>query len=236
MLAAGAVVLAVVTGYLAYKHYGLARFFYDIELGQRYPVRGIDVSSHNGEVDYDKVARAGYSFVYIKASEGATFKDVTFKRHADEAADNGLRVGAYHFFRKNREGDRQAANFMQSIKGTHLDLPLVIDVEDWDNSKNVDTATVNHRLKAMVNALKASGYTVMIYTNGDGRKTYYEPNFKGEYLWLCSFNDPDSIAHLGHTMQQYSHWGKVDGVNGEVDLNVFMGSVSQWNKWLDNVK
>ncbi len=236
MLVAGLVVVVVATGYLAYKRYGLARFMYSVDLGQRYPVRGIDVSSHNGEVDYDKVARAGYAFVYIKASEGATFKDATFKQHVASAQRNGLKVGAYHFFRKNREGNAQAVNMMQSIKGTRLDLPLVIDVEDWENTQGVDNATVNRRLQAMVKALKASGYTIMIYTNGDGRRTYYEPHLKDEYLWLCSFNDPDSIAHLGHVMQQYSHWGKVDGVDGEVDLNVYMGSPSQWEKWLDKVK
>ncbi len=237
MLVAGGILIAVVFGYQAYKHYGLARFFYDdVTLGERYPVRGIDVSNHNGRIDYDKVAAAGYSFVFVKSSEGATFKDPRFKRNCKDAAENGLKVGAYHFFRKNREGEAQAVNFMQSIKGVKLDMPLVVDVEDWENVNNVDDATVQKRLRAMVKTLKASGYKVMIYTNGDGMKSYYEPNFKGEYLWLCTFNDPDSVVHRGHTIQQFSHWGKVNGVKGEVDLNVFMGTSREWEQWLEEVE
>ena len=114
--------------------------------------------------------------------------------------------------------------------------PLVIDIEDADNNNSVSDRVVISRLKAMASTLKKAGYKVMIYTNGNGMKKYYRPAFKGEYLWLCTFSDPDDVKQRGHTFQQYSHWGSCDGVDGDVDLNIFMGTSREWEAWLEKVK
>lgn len=229
----GALVAVGLLGYLSLRH---SHFFHkDVFLGERYPIRGIDVSKHNGVIDYNKVADAGYSFVFVKATEGATFVDSNFYTNCRKASDAGLIVGAYHFFRSNREGDVQAHNFIKAIKRVELDMPLVVDVEDWGNYNIVSEAEFNSRLRAMVKTLKQEGYKVMIYTNGDGYRKYYKPNFEGEYLWLCKLSDPDSVTTAGHKFQQFSHWGRVAGIKGDVDLNVFMGSEREWDKWLDKV-
>jgi len=70
----------------------------------------------------------------------------------------------------------------------------------------------------------------------DGYKKYYKDMLTDCDLWLCSFTSPDLQSHLGHRIQQYSHEGQVDGVNGDVDLNVFLGSKRQWKDYLDQVK
>lgn len=237
-LVAGLIVFSLfagfIAGFYAYKHYGLARLFHtDVTLGEKYPVRGIDVSNHNGKVNYDKVAAAGYSFVFVKASEGATFRDNSFKRNCTKASAAGLKVGAYHFFRKDRDGRKQATNFLEAVRTVHIDMPLVIDVEDSGNNNSVPDSEVKERLRDMVDYLKAQGYKVMFYTNGDGLKNYYKHRYDDDLLWLCSFSHPDSIIGKGHTFQQYSWWGTVDGVNGNVDLNVFIGSPSDWEEWLE---
>ncbi len=201
-----------------------------------YPVRGIDVSNHNGTIDWPKVAQADYQFAYVKASEGKTHRDQAFKRNVQSAQKAGLSVGAYHFFRKNREGVDQANNLLGAVDGLKLDLPLVVDIEDWDNDSWQDDKLVQRRLRAMVQALQKAGFQVMIYTNGDGYKEYYRPNFSNLDLWLCSFRSPDSLRRTHqHVIQQYSHWGEVPGVNDEVDLNVFMGSQREWEAWLEKV-
>ncbi len=234
----GVLVLVLLGGvYFVQKRYhGLERIFhYNISLGLNYPVRGIDVSKFNRKIDYKKVADDGYTFVYIKSSEGNTGRDPMFRKNVDRASKAGLKVGAYHFFRMNRDGAVQARNFLASVKGVHLDLPLVIDVEDWGNAP-VSRAVVNQRLRDCVKTIKDAGRSVMIYTNGDGKKRYYDVSCKGVDLWLCTFSDPDDVKDKGHVMQQYSHWGRVDGINGNVDLDVFMGSRREWNDWLDRVK
>ena len=202
----------------------------------RYPIAGIDVSSHNGDIDFDRVRDDDYQFVFIKASEGKTHQDTAFARNYDGARQAGLKVGAYHFFRKNRTGEEQAANFLGVIKGKQLDLPLVIDLEDdWGNGATTSHDTAVERLLDMIAILKGKGYSVMIYTNNDGYNKYYKDMLGDCDLWLCSFTSPD-LLDLPHLIQQYSHEGQVDGVEREVDLNVFRGSSSEWEDYLGKVK
>lgn len=236
MLVAGAAIAiaALVVLFVKREH-----FFHDepkFNLAD-YPVRGVDVSNHNGTIDWHKVADADYQFAYIKASEGRTHRDPAFKRNVKSAQQAGLLVGAYHFFRKNREGRDQAQNLLGAIEGLNLDLPLVVDIEDWDNDSWQNDQQVQQRFREMVKALRQAGRRVMIYTNGDGYSKYYRPNFPDMDLWLCSFRSPDKLRHShGHCIQQYSHWGEVPGVQDDVDLNVFMGSQREWDAWVSQFK
>ena len=199
-----------------------------------YPVTGIDVSSHNGTIDWKQVAAQGHRFAYVKATEGTTFVDKSFSTNVRHAQAAGLKVGAYHYFRMQRDGKAQAAHLLRIVGDHTLDLPLVIDVED-DGSGDVEPAIVRSRLKDMAIVLQRHGYAVMIYTNGNGMRTYYNEGLEAYDLWLSSFRNPDSIAHFGHRFQQYSHWGRADGVSGQVDMNIFMGSETQWTNWVDDL-
>ncbi len=198
-----------------------------------YPVRGIDVSSHNGEIDFGRVSRDGMSFVIIKASEGSDYRDPSFASYYKAASRAGLKVGAYHFFRKKVDGNRQAANFIAAMGGRRFDLPVVVDVEDWGNDSFIDDDVTLNRLSDMVSRLKKNRLKVMIYTNGNGYRKYVSQISDHDYLWLCSFSDPGKLRNRSHHLQQFSHWGNVDGIKGDVDLNVFVGSRRDWNAWLE---
>ncbi len=200
-----------------------------------YPIVGIDVSSHNGDIDFDKVKADGYSFVIIKASEGLEHHDSKFAINYDNARKSGLKVGAYHFFRKDTDGLNQAKNFLETIGWRKLDLPLVVDVEDWSNAKNVEDERTQKNLDAMLDNLRSRGHKVMVYTNGDGYKKYIKDGQININLWLCAFRQPNDLKHIPHQLQQYSHWGRVKGIWGDVDLNVFNGSQEQWDKWLQDL-
>lgn len=203
----------------------------------RYPVAGIDVSKHNGDIDFDEVRDDDYQFVFIKASEGKTYRDDAFDRNYSGAKAAGLKVGAYHFFRKNRTGREQADNLLGAVQGKQLDLPLVIDLEDdWGNGATVNRQTAIERVIDMIHILTDKGYQVMIYTNLDGYEKYYNNMLVDCDLWLCSFTSPDKLPHLPHCIQQISHEGSVVGVKGKVDLNVFRGSKREWSRYLDQVK
>nr|MDE7190383.1 hypothetical protein [Muribaculaceae bacterium] len=93
----------------------------------RFEVIGIDISAHNGDIDFRKVAADGISFVIIKATEGGTFKDRKFIDNLRKAREAGLKVGAYHFFRFDTPGYMQGLNFLNSLQSRQLDLPLIID-------------------------------------------------------------------------------------------------------------
>ena len=203
----------------------------------RYPIAGIDVSKHNGDIDFNQVRDDDYQFVFIKASEGMTYRDDAFDRNYRAARDAGLKVGAYHFFRKNRTGREQANNLLGAIQGKQFDLPLVIDLEDdWGNGATVSRKTALERVMDMIEILTGKGYQVMIYTNLDGYNKYYKDMLGDHDLWLCSFTSPDLLPSMPHCFQQFSHEGSVNGVKGDVDLNVFRGTKAEWNRYLDSVK
>ena len=203
----------------------------------RYPIAGIDVSKHNGDIDFNLVRDDDYQFVFIKASEGKTYRDEAFNDNYRRAVEAGLKVGAYHFFRKNRTGREQADNFLGAIGGKHFDLPLVIDLEDdWGNGATTSRATALERVMEMIGILQGKGYDVMIYTNLDGYAKYYKEMLGDCDLWLCSFTSPDLLPDKPHCIQQFSHEGTVAGVKGDVDLNVFRGTRRQWHSYLDQVK
>lgn len=201
---------------------------------KEYPIQGIDVSNHNGVIDFAKVAAHDITFVYVKSSEGSTFRDPSFVRNVKAARKAGLVVGAYHFFRKDKPGKEQAKNFIEAVRDVPLDLPLVIDVEDWGNSRFSDNNEVIGRLTDMIRTLESQSYKLMVYTNKDGYRKYLHKHFPKIPLWLCAFTHPKKVKERYNcVIHQYSHWGSVDGVKGEVDLNVFCGSRAAWKKWLD---
>lgn len=202
----------------------------------KYPIVGIDISSHNGDIDFYKVKNDDFSFVIIKASEGEDVLDSLFTTNYNRAKANGLKVGAYHYFRKNTDGINQAKNFVEAVGWRKLDLPLVIDVEDEINDNVSDDITLKN-LNFMIDNLQSRGFKVMIYTNGNGYKKYVKDRqlINVNNLWLCSFKKPNDIAHIPHQLQQFSHHGRVNGVDGDVDLDVFNGNEKQWELWLSKV-
>lgn len=196
-----------------------------------YPVRGLDISAHNGAVDFDKVAAVGIEFVILKATEGATFKDKNFASNYRKARKAGLKAQAYHFFRFDVGGYVQALNLMHSVRGRSLELPVVIDVEEWSNPRDHTTTDILNRLQAMINTLEAHGYKVMLYSNKDGFEKFFSQQFAHYPLWLCSFTGIPDAGNM--RLWQFSHVGRVNGVEGKVDLNTFNGSATDWKRWLE---
>lgn len=196
----------------------------------KYPVRGIDISRHNGNIDFEKVSKAGIDFVFIKASEGATYEDKLYTDNYEKAKKVGLKTGAYHFFRFDVDGVEQAVNFLRVVGDGLHDMGLVVDVEKNGNPSDIDTETVKSRLASMIDYMNLLGHRVMIYTNLEGYFDYMAEDFPGYPLWICRFQENPINAEW--TFWQYDHHGKVDGINGEVDLNAFCGSRDDWHRYL----
>lgn len=198
---------------------------------ERYPVRGIDVSAHNGTIDFKKVAQNGIEFVFIKATEGKDFKDKNFRTNYDRARAAGLKTGIYHFFRFDRDGVDQAINFMQTVGARQPELGLVIDVEKSGNPNYVPAEVVSRRLAEMVDYLNLLGHRVMFYTNKDGYYEYLADTFPGSPLWICGFYENPINAEW--TFWQFNHRGRIEGISGNVDLNTFCGSREEWLSFLE---
>lgn len=200
-----------------------------------YPVKGIDLSSHNGDVDFKRLVDDSIDFVMLKATEGTTFQDPKFHANYRKARNAGVKaIGAYHFFRFDTDGEMQAMNFLNSLRGKILDLPAVIDIEEWGNPKHISTEEIVDRLSALISYLNQNGHNVMFYTNKDGYERFLKNRFDEYPLWICSFSNPP----LGEkddnhwVIWQYSHLGWTEGCDSEVDLNTFNGTRDEWLNWL----
>lgn len=201
---------------------------------ERYPIRGIDVSSHNGLMNLDAAAAEGIEFIFIKASEGDTFRDENFRINYEKASHAGLKIGAYHFFRFDCGGVSQGRNLLKAIGSRKLDLGIAIDIEKAGNPDDVDSTLIVQRLYAMVDYLNLSGYKVCIYSNREGYYDYVNNALPGACLWICSFHPVPIEAEW--TFWQYYHHGKVAGIRGDVDLDVFCGSRVEWNNYLEGAQ
>lgn len=199
-----------------------------------YPVRGLDLSAHNGDVDFDKVAASGISFVWMKASEGETIRSSFYADNYQKAVDAGLTVGAYHFFRFDCDGVMQAMNLCQALGQSRPALGVAIDVELENNAGDVSDQLIVSRLESMVDYLKMKGIPIIFYTNKEGYARFIKDYFSDYPLWICSFSDFAPFDNdTPWVFWQYSHAGEVDGINGKVDENVYNGSVDNFRQFVN---
>lgn len=195
-----------------------------------YPIGGIDISAHNGDIDFHAAVADGVQFVWIKATEGADFRDRRFSANHKKAGEAGLKRGAYHFFRFDKDGVEQAINLLETVDDRDLEMGVAVDVESSGNPDGIDDDLVKERLAAMVDYLNLRGLAPTLYCNKRDYYRYMADSLPGNSLWICSFSS-DPIA-APWTFWQYNHKGSIRGVKGKVDLNVFGGKVSEWNDFI----
>ncbi len=232
LIAAGIIVAVIISAMILYM--GHRRAVKSVNVDEsRFPVRGLDLSSHNGDIDFEMIAGDSIDFIMLKATEGTTFKDPRFHDNYTRARKAGIKaVGAYHFFRFDTDGEMQAINFLNSLRGKTLDLPAVIDIEEWSNPDDIATDDIVKRLRAMIECLERNGHNVMFYTNKDGYTRFIKGRFERYPLWICSFTDPPLGEGNDHwSIWQYSHRGWTEACNSEVDLNTFNGTRDEWLSW-----
>ena len=193
-----------------------------------YKISGIDVSAHNGNIDFAKARAAGTEFVFVKATEGATFRDSAMNSNLRKAHEAGLKTGVYHFFRFDVDGVKQAHNLLKAIAGRPLSLPLVIDVESHTNPYT-PADIVTRKIHDMVDELTAYGYPVIIYSNKKGFDNHVRDEFADCGVWLCSFTQPNRGKNW--TFWQYSHKGSIPGIDSDVDLDPWHGTASEWQQY-----
>lgn len=181
---------------------------------------GLDVSNHQGPVDWPTVAADddGLAFAYIKATEGATWVDASFAQNWTGAEQAGLQRGAYHFFTLCRPGLEQAENFLRTAPPVGSALPPAVDLELAGNcSERPSTEDVNAELDAFLDEVEAVwGRDVLLYVGEDWEGRYPVLDRSERPRWL--------VSHLGRPDRDWTvwqfHWmGRVDGIDGRVDVN-----------------
>jgi len=207
---------------------GFVRFVYPS--WSTYPVRGVDVSHHNGRVDWPRITTAGYAFAYLKASEGATWRDSTFVRNRAEAERAGLVTGAYHFFTLCRPGVDQARNFVEAIgPPAAVSLPPAVDLEFGGNcGERPSYVAMRAELASFLAVLDSAGHRpAVLYVTKEFYGEYLEGDEPQNRLWVRSVFGPPRYGSAV-LFWQYAATGRVAGAKGRIDLNAFLGSPAEF--------
>ena len=205
----------------------------------RYPVNGIDVSKFQTSVDWQKARANGVNFAFIKATEGGDQADPLFDSHWRAARRAGVATGAYHFYYHCRPAIEQARFFIANVPRTAGALPPVLDMEWTPTSPTCrirrDAATIKADARIFLNAVEAYyGQRPIIYTTVDFYRDNTMWTMGGTEFWLRSVAANPKDVYAGQTWHfwQYTSTGIVPGIAGNVDINVFNGSKSDWAHWL----
>ena len=222
---------------LSYKKPGFVRYpEFGIAIPENYSIHGIDISKYQSTISWEevklmKIKEIQLGFSFMKATEGIGNTDPYFKRNWKKSKDNGIIRGAYHFFIASKDGRMQAENFIKRVELETGDMPPVLDVEQLNGA----TVTQLKREAKIFLDIVENHYGVrpIIYTNVD----FYTRNLGDEFdaypLWVAHYYQPSHPRiKRGWSFWQHSDEGRVNGINGKVDFNVFNGDSTDFKNLL----
>lgn len=202
---------------------GIAYFFMTWEPDRtEYPLRGIDVSHHNGEIDWGRVAGDDVAFAYIKATEGQDFSDPAFARNWKASGQAGVPHGAYHYFSYCSSGRDQALQFLSRLPRGETMLPPVLDLEmpTSETCELPGESDVRHEITSFVAEVERMiPGQVVLYVSEDFYTNYLKSAGVNRKLWVRSLWRSPSYAR-DWLVWQYQARGEVKGIETDVDLNV----------------
>lgn len=186
---------------------------------------GIDVSKWQGDIDWDVVKASGVEFAMLRIGyQGSESKettlDLTFWYNYENAKRVGIDVGVYYYSLSNsvHTSIKQAFEIIDLLDGVSLDLPIVFDWEEWNylSEYNLSIQELNTMVDAFIHVVEMYGYTGMNYSS----KNYMGDLFyNDDPLWLAHYVDETNYEG-DYAMWQLTCFGRVDGIEGYVDLNV----------------
>ena len=201
-----------------------------------YTVRGIDVSHYQGNIDWSVLRNANMgsdpvSFVIIKATEGEKIMDECFNDNFYQARRNGILRGAYHFLLPDVSAKKQARFFLRQAHLEEGDLPPVLDIEDearWlaagKNKRQIQKMALEW-LDIVEEHYKVSP---IIYSSYQFRRDILSDKRFDKYpFWIAHYFVDSPTGDLPWMFWQHTDNGRVDGIEGSVDCNVFSGNIDE---------
>lgn len=194
-------------------------------------ITGIDLSKYNGTVDWKRVKDSGIDFAMLRLGSrgygsGEISLDEKFVEYAQNAAFNGIPIGAYFYSQAISESEAvEEANYVVgAIAGFSIKYPVAIDVETVDNDDaRTDNLSMRERtiiVKSFCDTVKNYGYKPIIYADRDMLISGLDlEELTGYDVWLADDNVPTDYPYL-FGMWQYTTKGKVDGITGDIDMNL----------------
>lgn len=199
---------------------------------------GIDVSKYQGNIDWNAVKKSGISYAFIRVGlrgygTGEILQDEYCLKNLEGATKAGMDIGVYFFSQaiSKAEAIEEAEFVLKQIEGYDISYPIVFDMEeiasDTSRTKDLTAAQITDITIAFCERIKQAGHTPMIYGNIDWMIEHIELERLTEYdKWFAQyFNKP--FFPYEFQMWQYTNKGKVDGIKGEVDLNLCFADYNQ---------
>lgn len=201
----------------------------DIVYPEGYSIHGIDVSHHQGNINWEKVADAEINkepvaFVVIKATEGKSFLDDNFNDNFFNARKYGLVRGAYHFFSPSVSGLEQAEHYLHHVHLDVGDMPPILDIEESGN------LTPEKLRKEALTWLKevedCYGVPPIVYTGLKFKRKFLStPEFDRYPFWIARYYVKEVDYEGPWRFWQHTDLGRIDGIKGPVDFDVYNGSM-----------
>ena len=196
-------------------------------------IKGIDVSKHQGEIEWDKVAGDGVSYAFIRAgyrgsTEGKLVEDEFFTDNIEGAAENGIDIGIYFYTQAMtpEEAQEEAEFVLELIEPYEVSYPVVLDLEETESaSARTAKMTKEEYTKAAIafcEKIKEAGYTPMIYGNLKTFMIMLDLEQLEDYEKWFAYYDEAVYFPYAFNIWQYSAKGDIAGIKGDVDLNICM--------------
>ncbi|TAE14868.1 MAG: glycoside hydrolase family 25 protein [Bacteroidetes bacterium] len=243
LVLAGLVVISLLTFYIVKWNNTIADSFLPnnddfapFAVPHGYSIHGIDVSRYQQKIQWQKVKQTEVKggkleFAIIKATEGTSNTDPYFETNWQKAKQHGLIRGAYHFFVPNEPGQKQAENFLKTVTLQTGDLPAVIDAEHF---YGVSLATYRKELMACLKLIQQkTGVVPILYSNVHFYEKYLGVAVNDYKIWLAHYQQQGAPrTRYNWHFWQHTDAGRVKGIRGPVDMNVFNGDYNEFNQLL----
>jgi len=202
---------------------------------------GIDVSRHQGEIDWKQVAASGVKFAIIRCgyrgtSYGNLYEDATFDQNVKGALENGIYVGAYFYSTALNEEEalQEAVLTYNKIKEYDLKYPVYYDFEDFlpdDNRTDyMSVAQINANARIFINYLRSKGYNAALYGSANYLKNKWETDITSNYdVWVAHYYVSKPNYAGQYQLWQYTDKARVPGISTKVDVDVDYSYWASWN-------
>lgn len=210
------------------------------ENGQRASITGIDISSYSGEVDWSRVKNAGIDFVMVRlggrgyGNEGSLYSDNKATDYISGAQAAGIKTGGYFFSQAitEEEAREEALYCQQVLGGLKLDFPLAYDWEIIkEDTARTDSLTAEQATScalAFCAKAKELGYKPMLYASDEEFSKKYDMSRLSDCdIWYCEYADEPHFSYR-FSMWQYSKTASVDGIEGNVDLDLCFTNIAEY--------
>ncbi len=196
-------------------------FFLSAPLTANAAYLGIDVSKHNGSINWNAVKSSGVSYAFIKVGSTNSGMDPYFPANVQGAQAAGIRTGVYIYSYANNvaEAVNEANQVLAWIEPYNINFPISYDIEN-SNHQKLDAATVTAMCNAFCDVIYSAGYTPIIYTYANFYKTHIISSELRYDKWIAQYGNNCDIP--GYVIWQYSSTGAVSGMNGNVDLDAMV--------------